>query len=291
MATKFYTKQFAGLLPDIYSVENHFARTFGGTLQVVDGVSDSDNFISVKTSDSDVVIQEYDTGANVAFGTGTGNSSRFGPRREIKSIDKQIAYEAPLSIHEGVDNVTVNDVPAQVIAERLEEQGKAWTEHLNGVLAKKLSDNASETLDGELTKEGVSQVFAEARELFVNNKVSRTLNKVAYVNAKVYNLLLEHNLTTTAKNSTTNIDSGEVRRFKGFELVEIADEYFEGDENIYFTVDNVGQLGVGIQMTRTIDAEDFYGVAIQSLAKYGVYLPEKNYNAVLKATLTEVAEG
>ncbi len=39
-------------------------------------------------------MQPYNTGENVAFGTGTGN--RFGPRKEIKSIDTTVPYESPL---------------------------------------------------------------------------------------------------------------------------------------------------------------------------------------------------
>lgn len=287
MATKIYTKQFAGILPDIFSVENHFLRTFGGSLQVKDGVSQADTFMHIKTSDADVVLQSYNTGANIAFGSGTGNSSRFGPRQEIKSVDKQVPYKEPLAIHEGVDNFTVNDLPQQVIAERLEEQAKAWAEYLNGVFSETISANASETLTGELTKDGVIKAFADARRILLNNKVNKSLARVAYVTSDVYQLLVTHNLTTSAKKSSANIDEGELLKHNGFILIELADEYFQGEENIYFAVDNVAQAGVGISMTRTIDSEDFYGVAIQGAAKYGVYFPEKNRKAVLKGVLTE----
>lgn len=287
MATKIYTKKFAGILPDIFSVENHFLRTFGGSLQVKDGVSQADTFMHIKTSDADVVLQSYNTGANIAFGSGTGNSSRFGPRQEIKSVDKQVPYKEPLAIHEGVDNFTVNDLPQQVIAERLEEQAKAWAEYLNGVFSETISANASETLTGELTKDGVIKAFADARRILLNNKVNKSLARVAYVTSDVYQLLVTHNLTTSAKKSSANIDEGELLKHNGFILIELADEYFQGEENIYFAVDNVAQAGVGISMTRTIDSEDFYGVAIQGAAKYGVYFPEKNRKAVLKGVLTE----
>lgn len=287
MATKIYTKQYAGMLPNIFSVENHFLRTFGGSLQVVDGVSQADTFMHIKTSDADVVIQAYNTGANVAMGTGTGNSNRFGPRQEIKSVDKQVPYKEPLAIHEGIDNVTVNDVPTQVIAERLEEQAKAWAEYLNGVFSETLSANASETLTGTLTKDSVVKVFADARKTLLNNKINKGLARVAYVTSDVYQLLVTHNLTTSAKKSSANIDEGELLKHNGFILIELADEYFQATENIYFAVDNVAQAGVGISMTRAIDSEDFYGVAIQAAAKYGVYFPEKNKKAVLKAVLAE----
>jgi len=38
MAIKVFTKRFAGALPSIYEKNAHFLRTFGGTVQVRDGV-------------------------------------------------------------------------------------------------------------------------------------------------------------------------------------------------------------------------------------------------------------
>ncbi|MFP9055330.1 capsid protein, partial [Enterococcus faecalis] len=89
-----------------------------------------------KISDTDVVIQEYSTDANVGFGTGTGSTSRFGVRKEVKSVYKNVPYEAPLSINEGIDDFTVNDIPAQVVAERLALHGVAWAQHVDGMLGK-----------------------------------------------------------------------------------------------------------------------------------------------------------
>ena len=72
MATKFYTKEYAGMLANIFKSRARFLRSFGGKLQVKDGVKDTDNFLLMKTTDSEVVIQDYSTDANVGFGTGTG---------------------------------------------------------------------------------------------------------------------------------------------------------------------------------------------------------------------------
>lgn len=287
MAVKLFTKQFAGLLPDIYEKNAHFLRTFGGTVQVRDGVKDSDTFLDMKTTDTEVVIQEYDTGANVAFGTGTGNSSRFGPRNEVKSVNHQVEYDGALAIHDGVDDFTVNDVADEVIAERLALHGEEWVEHLNGVLGQLISESASETLTGELTKEGIAGVFAQAHKAMVNNKVSKRLERVAYVNADVYNLIVDNNLATSAKQSSANIDNQSVYKFKGFILEELADDYFQADEQAYFAADNIGVVGIGISVARAIDSEDFAGTAIQGAAKFGKYLPEKNHKAVLKASFTE----
>lgn len=286
MATKIYTKEFAKVLNDIYEVQQHFMEPFGGKLQVVDGIKSSDDFMSLKISDVEVTIQDYDTGENVAFGTGTGNSTRFGERKEIKSIDKSIKFEAPLAIHEGVDSVTVNDNVDEVIAERTPAHAEAWVERVNGLLSKALSANAGKTLKAtELSKDGVIAAFDEASKEFTNNKVSKKLARYAYVTPDVYNILVNNDLITTDKNSNVNIDTNELNMFKRFVVKEVADEYFQTGESVYFAAQNVGVAGVGLEIYRILDSEDFAGVAIQAAAKYGKYIPEKNKKAILKAKL------
>lgn len=285
MAIKIFTKQYAGLLANVFEKKQHFLNTFGGKLQVQDGITNKDSFIDLKISDTDVVIQKYDMGENVAFGTGTGTSNRFGQRKEIKSVDKQVPYEEPLAIHEGVDNFTVNDNAEEVIQERAALHAEAWVEQMNGFLSKALSDAAHKTLTGKLTEEDVVKTFNEASKLFVNNKVSKDVARVAYVTSDVYNFIVDAKLVSTGKGSTVNIDDNEYLKFKGFILDELADEYFQKGENIIFAADNVGVAGVGIEIYRMLDSEDFAGVAIQSAGKFGKYIPEKNQKAVVKAKL------
>lgn len=285
MAIKIYTKQYAGLMENVFKSQQHFLRTFGGQLQVKDGITSNDTFMELKISDTDVTLQEYSEDANVGFGTGTGSTSRFGERKEIKSVDKQVGYEKPLAIHEGVDNVTVNDNADQVIQERTGLHAEAWVEYLNGFMSKALSENAGKILEGELSEEGVTKVFAEAHKEFVNNKVRKDIAWVAYVNADVYNFLVDHKLTTSSKGSSANIDNQEILKFKGFVLEELADEYFQEGEQVMFAADNVGVVGIGLEMYRLIDSEDFAGVAIQGLGKYAKYIPEKNKKAIIKAKL------
>ena len=287
MAIKLYTKQYAGIVPDLFESRTHFLRSFGGTVQVHADAEYNDKFLTLKTTDTDVTIQAYSTDANVGFGTGTGSTSRFGERHEVKSVDTTVEWETPLAIHDGIDRFTVNDIPEQVVAERLALHGAAWAEHVDGMLGKALSDNASETLTGELTEEGVIQTFADARKKFVNNKVSRNVAWVAYVNTDVFNLLVDSNLATTAKNSSANIDNQTLYAFKGFLLQEIQDDAFQVGEQIYFAADGVGVVGIGIEVTRVLDSEDFNGVALQGAGKYGKYIPTKNQKAILKAKLTE----
>lgn len=288
MAIKIFTKQYAGLLANVFEKRQHFLNTFGGKLQVQDGITNKDSFIDLKISDTDVVIQKYDMGENVAFGTGTGTTNRFGQRKEIKSVDKQVPYEEPLAIHEGVDNFTVNDNAEEVVQERAALHAEAWVEQVNGFLSKALSDAAHKTLTGKLTEEDVVKTFNEASKLFVNNKVSKDVARVAYVTSDVYNFIVDAKLVSTGKGSTINIDDNEYYKFKGFILDELADEYFQKGENIIFAADNVGVAGVGIEIYRMLDSEDFAGVAIQSAGKFGKYIPEKNQKAVVKAKLAAV---
>lgn len=286
MTIKIYTKQYAGILPSLFETKTPFLRVFGGQLQVKSDAEYNEEFLDLKITDTDVTIQEYSTDANVGFGTGTGSSNRFGTRKEVKSTDKSVPWEKPLSIHEGIDKFTVNDIPDQVVAERLALHGVAWAEHVNKFLGKAISDNASETLTGDLTEAGVTKMFAEAHKKFVNNKVSSTIAKVAYVTADVYNFLIDSNLAKTDKNSSVNVDNQTLYRFKGFELEELADDQFQTGENAYFTAIGIGVAGVGIEVARAMDSEDFNGVALQGAGKYAKYIPDKNKKAILKAKLT-----
>ena len=292
MAIKLYTKQYAGMLPELFAKKSAFLRAFGGTIQTLQGAEADANFLNLKTTDTDVVIQAYSTGAAVAFGAGTGNTNRFGSRKEVKSTDTQVPFDTPLSIHEGIDSFTVNDIPEQVVAERLALHAVAWAEHYDGIMSALLSTSASATLtETRLSEDGVTNAFAEARKKFVNNGVSNSIAWVAYVTADVDNFLIDSKLATTAKNSSANVDEQSLYKFKGFELVELPDAKFQTGDNVYFVADGVGVAGVAIPVARTMDSEDFAGVALQAAGKLGKYIPDKNKKAILKAKLVAIPAG
>ena len=291
MAIKLYTTQYAGIVPSIFEAKSAYLRVFGGAIQTIQGAEADEDFLKLKISDTDVVIQEYSTDPEVAFGAGTGNSNRFGPRKEVKSIDATVEFDQPLAIHEGIDKFTVNDIPDEVVAERLALHAVAWAERYDEVMLDTISENANRTLTGELSEDGVTDVFVEARKHFVNNKVSKNINWVAFVTPDVYNFLIDSDLATTAKNSSANVDTQTLYQFKGFILEELSDDKFKEGEQIYFAAENVGVAGLGIPVTRAIDSEDFAGVALQGAGKLGKYIPEKNRVAILKATLTEAVPG
>ncbi len=210
----------------------------------------------------------------------------------MKSTDTQVAFDAPLAIHEGIDSYTVNDIPEQIVAERLALHAVAWADHYDSIMSATLSTNASATLtETELSEAGVTAAFAEAHKTFVNNGVSNAIAWVAYVSADIYNFLIDSKLATTDKNSSANIDNQTMQEFKGFELVELPDVKFQTGENAYFVADGVGVAGVAIPVARTMDSEDFAGVALQAAGKLGKYIPVKNKPAILKAKLVAIPAG
>ena len=285
MAMKIYSKNYKQVIEKIFETKQYFFNTFGGGLQVAEGAEYDKDFLHLKISPTNVVINKYDKGENVAFGTGTGNSNRFGPRHEIKSIDKAVPYDEPIAIHEGVDRFTVNDVPAQVLAERAALHAEKWIEYLNDYMSKILDTNAGVTKQAAMTEEALIKLFFEARKEFVNKKVSKSRTWNAYVTPDVYDLLIGAKLTTTAKNSSANVDEQTLNKFKGFTLRELPEEYFQKNTAAIFVPDNIGVVGLGIETYRTIDASDFYGISIQGAGQLANYVPEDNKAAIIKAQI------
>lgn len=290
MGVYIYTPSYVRTLDTVYKKKAQFLNTFGGGLQIVDGITDNDKFLELKTVEAETVIQEYSTDPNVAMGTGTANSTRFGPINEIKAVNTSVPFEAPLAIHEGIDNFTVNGPKDRIVLERLAQASEAWTEQINGMLGKAISDNAGNEMDVKLTEAGLVKFFADAHKLMVNNHVSKDRAWRAYVTADVLDVLINAGLTTTAKRSSANIEEQEMYKFKGFVLEELPETYFEEGEIAYIAPDNIGVAGTGIQIVRTLDARDFYGTQIQGAAKYAKYIPVQNRNAMIKGVLDTTPE-
>lgn len=285
MAMKIYSKKYKQVIEKIFETKQHFFNTFGGGLQVAEGAEYDKDFLHLKISPTNVVINKYDMGENVAFGTGTGNSNRFGPRQEIKSIDKAVQYDEPIAIHEGLDRFTVNDIPAQVLAERAALHAEKWVEYLNQYMSKILDTNAGETKQVALTEEALIKLFFESRKTFINKKVSKSRTWNAYVTPDVYDILINSKLATTAKNSSANVDEQILYKFKGFVLRELPEEYFQKNTTSIFVPDNIGVVGLGIDTYRTIDSADYNGVAIQGAGQLANYVPEDNKVAIIKAQI------
>lgn len=288
MAKKNYTTKVAGQLPSLFARRSAFMRAFGGDLQVIIGDEYDNKFLKLKTEDTEVVIQDYNTGANVAFGTGTSNSSRLGPMREVKSTNEEVEFEAPQVVNEGVDTYTANDNIDTVASKRLALHSNALVSSYEKIMGKELSDKASENLSVEFTEESVVKAFNNAYSSFINNEVSDTVNWIAYVTSEVASVLTDSKLTVKEKSSNVNVGDNTVDKFKNFEIVVIPESKFQEGEVIYFTVEDVGVAGVALKEARAMDDHpDFLGIVVQSAAKFGKFIPAGNAKAIIKATLTE----
>ena len=239
----------------------------------------------MKTSDIPCVCGTgYDKTATKAFGTGTGNSSRFGSRTEIIYTNTPAKYTWGWNFHEGIDRHTVNNDFAAAIADRLELQARAKTKAFNDAHGKFISQNAghSETLL-DYTDDNVLALFNALSKYY--NNIEAVGTKRAKVCADLYNAIVDHRLTTTSKGSVANIDENGVVKFKGFLIEEVPDDLFQTGEVAYVYIDGVGKAFTGINTARTIESEDFDGVALQGAGKAGEFILPDNKKAVCKVLL------
>src|SRR5699024_836789 len=277
-AARSYQPQFKELLEAVFANRAYFGDFFRGGIEALDGVQHNENAFYVKTSDIPVVVGNYDTSENVAFEDGTANSTRFGPRKEIIYTDTPVPYTWDWAYHEGIDRHTVNNDLNEAIADRLDLQAQAKVNEFNAHHGAFISENAGETIDGG----DVVKVFNELSAHFINVQAIGT--KVAKVTPEVYNLIMDNPLTTTAKSSRTDIDRGEVPMFNGFEIDVLPETLFEEGDSIYAYVVGVAKAFTGINTVRTIESEDFDGVALQGAGKAGEFILEDNKKAVVKVT-------
>ena len=275
--TQVFSKQLLAVLPTVFTKRAYFASAFG-ELQAVDGVRDNATAFTVKTNDMPVVIGAYSTDANVAFGTGTANSSRFGEMKEVIYADEEVPYDAPFAFHEGIDRYTVNADLQTAVAARLVAQAQAllvrWNKKDGAALVAAGSDLG-------VTSADPLALFDAASKQYTQLEVVPAVK--AYVTSDLYNALVDASITTTGKNSTVNIDQNGLSWFKGFQLIEVPDAYMGGKE-VIFTPDGIGRTFVGISTTRTMEATDFDGVELQGAGKDGVYIPDANKPAILFAS-------
>ena len=239
----------------------------------------------MKTSDIPCVCGTgYDKTATKAFGTGTGNSSRFGSRTEIIYTNTPAKYTWGWNFHEGIDRHTVNNDFAAAIADRLELQARAKTKAFNDAHGKFISENAghSETLV-DYTDDNVLVLFNALSKYY--NNIEAVGTKRAKVCADLYNAIVDHRLTTTSKGSVANIDENGVVKFKGFLIEDVPDDLFQTGEVAYVYIDGVGKAFTGINTARTIESEDFDGVALQGAGKAGEFILPDNKKAVCKVLL------
>lgn len=286
MPIRSYQLEFKRLLQAVFKKMSYFADFFVGELEVLDGVRENETAFYVKTSDIPVVVGTgYDKTATKAFGTGTGNSSRFGERKEIIYTNTPVNYSWGWNYHEGIDRHTVNNDFDVAVADRLELQAQAKTKTFNKQHGKFISTSSGKTLSTtDYTADNVLKLFNELSKYF--NNIEAVGTKKIKVCSDLYNAVVDHPLNTSAKNSTVNIDGNEVVKFKGFLVEEIPDELFQSKECAYAYIAGVAKAFTGINTARTIESEDFDGVALQGAGKAGEFIPNDNKKAVVKVTIT-----
>lgn len=282
-----YQKQFKELLQAVFRKQAYFRDFFGGEIEAIDGVQHNENAFYVKTSDIPVVVRsEYNKDPNVGFGTGTGNSNRFGPRTEIIYVDTPVPYTWEWSYHEGIDRHTVNNDLNAAVADRLDLQAQAKIAEFNRHHGAFISNVAgkTETLD-DLTDEAVTKLFDALYAHYLDHEVQGT--KLAKVNADLYNVIVNGGLAVKEKGSSVGIDRNEVYMFKDFVIDALPAHLFQDGEVAYTYVPNVGKAFTGINTARTIESEDFDGVALQGAGKAGEFIIDDNKKAVVKVVLGE----
>ena len=280
MATQLFADRFVQLLPVVFKSQAAFTGVFGD-LQAVDGVSDSDTAMRVKTNDLPVVLGTYSTDPDVAFGTGTANSSRFGQMTEVIYKDVSVPYSDPWALHRGLDRFTVNADLDSAVSTELERAAQAEVRKLNAQLGAYLVSKAAADLG---SVDDVVALFDKADEQMTELEVNVPVS--AYVAPEVYNKIIDNTLTTTGKNSSVNIDMNGVVEFKGFKIYKVAAKYLvNGGKTVkaIFAPDGVGRAFAGISTLRAIEAIDFDGIELQGAGKTGQYISDENLKAVFTA--------
>lgn len=276
LPVRVYSKQFLQLLSTVYLSQSAFMPTFGA-LQALDGVSNNTTAFSVKTNDMAVVTGEYNTDADTAFGTGTANSSRFGEMKEVIYADTDVPYTANWAIHEGLDQMTVNNDLDAAVADRLNLQAQAKTRLFNVAMGKALAAAGNDL--GEV--DDVNTLFETAVEKYTDLEVIAPVR--AYVTAAVYNAIIDLDSVTAAKNSAVNVDTNGMLSFRGITITKVPTQYM-GGKAVIFAPDNIGRLFTGINIMRTIQAINFAGVELQGAGKYGTFILDDNKKAIFTAT-------
>ena len=282
-AVRSYQPQFKELLQAVFKKRSVFSDFFAGGIEALDGVQHNETAFMVKTSDIPVVVGTYSKDPNVAFGTGTSNSNRFGERTEVIYTDTPVLYAWGYSFHEGIDRHTVNNDLSTAVADRLDLQAQAKLMEFNRHHASFISKSAghTESLTG-YTNDEVLQLFDDLDEYFTN--VEAVGQKAAKVTAKLYNAIVNHPLTTTAKHSSANVDNNNIFMFKDFAIEKVPESYFSEGDIAYAYITGVAKAFTGINTARTIESEDFDGVALQGAGKAGEFIIDDNKKAVVKVT-------
>lgn len=279
-----YAPQYKQMLSTVFDVTSAFQGVLA-PIQVLDGVQENTKAFSVKTNTTPVVIGTYSTDKDSAgFGNGS-NTNRFGARTEVIYGNTDVDYDYTLAIHEGFDRYTVNNDLNAAVADRLKLQSEAQTRYMSTKIGKFLGDNAgkTETL-ADLSEENVRGLFNKLSAYVVNTEINAAMT--VYLRAELYNAIVDMTANTSAKGSSVSLDSNGLLKYKGFTLVETAEQYFPTGVVAFVCAPSIVIPFVGISTARTVESETFDGQALQAAAKGGTFVLDDNKKAIIKITAT-----
>lgn len=308
-----YVPQLHNILNSVFQAKSYWSDFFV-PLQQMDGISNTSKAFSIKTNDVAAAITvgslesggtpAYNTGANVAFGSGTGSTSRFGQRTEVKYTDQDVEYTWDWVYHEGIDKHTVNENFDAAHAREMEKIANGITAKFNAQQGAFLSAAAGHTVpvniatDGTVTKEQAIEIFNKLDAYLTDIEVDESLTRVAAVTPALYNAIVDNGLSTTAKGSDVNIDRNEVLMFKDFVIRKLPTGAFAAtaasgqtaatQEICIAGVERMGVPFTGIETARAFEAHDFDGTTLQGAGKAGQWMSNDNKKALVKvvASLT-----
>ena len=285
---RYYGDQYLGLMPTVFAVNAAFQQALA-PLQMLDGVAQNATMFKVKTNTQPVVIHdEYDTSVD----GGSGATSRFGEATEIIYDSTEVPYDYTLSIHEMLDNFTVNEDMGTAITERLKLQLEAQVKRTNLRIGGFIADNVpadNKSALSALTSEGVEQALEQANVALAELEVD--LSQVtAFVSPEVYNLIVKDPITTIEKQSSADIDGGTIVEYMGLTIQKTPAKYM-GDGNLIEVVPNGTVMPfIGHEVTRTVQAENFDGIRLQSASKGGTFMLDDNKQALFLFTAPEAGD-
>src|SRR5699024_123753 len=121
---------------------------------------------------------------------------------------------------------------AGTIADRSELQAQAKVQLFDdkgGLFISSVADQSIELAD--ITNDAVLKLFNDLSNAYVNMEAVGT--KMAWVKPELYNAIVDHPITTTAKHSSVNIDTNGLLTFKGFMIKEVPETKFQEGELAY----------------------------------------------------------
>lgn len=264
-----YVEEYVEILARVFGDKSIFLRSFGGEIKTFVEKEDFNEPLILNLNGPVIV---GDIVENVGFEVSVED------QRFVSNVGVD---EKPLDIKD----MTISDLTYDMAMEELGYEAENWVRRYDYIVSKKLSDNASEKIRGELNEYGIEELFIEARDKFDGNRVSKNVEQVAYVTPEICNLLVRSGLATADGSATLNYDAGKIYTFKGFEIVRVRQSFFQAEENVYFVADGVGVSGLVVPHTEINRAKEFIGFVITSLGILGNHIPSKNKKAILKAVM------